>query len=80
MDISTLTFDQRDEFNRRAIAEKTISLLTSDIEVSPLIIDGDWGTGKSEFCHKLINLMKVSHTEHQLIYVDAYKADNVDPS
>ena len=78
MDISTLTFDQRDEFNRRAIAEKTISLLTSDIEVSPLIIDGDWGTGKSEFCHKLINLMKVSHTEHQLIYVDAYKADNVD--
>jgi hypothetical protein len=78
MDITTLTFDQRDEFNRKAIAEKTISLLTSDIEVSPLIIDGDWGTGKSEFCHKLINLMKVSHTDHQLIYVDAYKADHVD--
>jgi len=78
MDITTLTFDQRDEFNRRAIAEKTVSLLTSDIEVSPLIIDGDWGTGKSEFCHKLINLMKVSHTDHQLIYVDAYKADHVD--
>jgi hypothetical protein len=78
MDITTLTFDQRDEFNRKAIAGKTISLLTSDIEVSPLIIDGDWGTGKSEFCHKLINLMKVCHPDHQLIYVDAYKADHVD--
>jgi predicted KAP-like P-loop ATPase len=78
MDISTLTFNQRDEFARRDIAVKTISLLASDIEVSPLIIDGDWGTGKSEFCHKLINLMKESHTEYQLIYVDAYKADHVD--
>jgi hypothetical protein len=78
MDITTLTFDQRDEFNRRSIAGKTISLLTSDIEVSPLIIDGDWGTGKSEFCHKLINLMEVCHPDYQLIYVDAYKADHVD--
>ena len=42
-----LTFDKRDEFNRKPIAKKIITLLESDIDVSPLLIDGDWGTGKS---------------------------------
>ena len=45
-----LTFGDRDDFNRKPIAEKIIKLLESDIDVSPLLIDGDWGTGKSEFC------------------------------
>lgn len=78
MEFSPLTFDFRDEFNRRTVAEKAINLLVSDLIVSPMIIDGDWGTGKTEFCHKLIDLMTTSHPEHQIIYVDAYKADHAD--
>ena len=75
MDITSLTFDERDEFSRGAIAEKVISLIKADVNTSPMVIDGDWGTGKSEFCHKLINLMEKSDSHH-LIYVDAFKADH----
>jgi hypothetical protein len=42
-----------------------------------MVIDGGWGTGKTEFCHKLINLMRVNETHH-LIYIDAFKADHAD--
>lgn len=80
MDITTQTFDGqggRDEFKRKSIAEKAIKLLKSDIDISPMVIDGSWGTGKTEFCHKLINLMKVDRT-HNIIYIDAFKADHVD--
>ena len=84
MDITTLTFDKRDEFTRKAIAEKIISLLQSPIEISPMLIDGSWGTGKTEFCHKLINLMRKNDSlmgeneSHHLIYIDAFKADHAD--
>jgi len=70
-----VTFAERDEFKRKVIAEKTISLLRGDVGISPMIIDGGWGTGKTEFCRKLINLMAEDGTHH-LIYVDAFKADH----
>ena len=77
MDITELTFDERDEFKRKSIAEKAISLLQAEIDISPMVIDGSWGTGKTEFCHKLINLMQGNDTHH-LIYIDAFKADHAD--
>lgn len=77
IDITTRTFDERDEFKRKSIAEKAIKLLQSNIDISPMVIDGSWGTGKTEFCHKLINLMKEDNT-HNIIYIDAFKADHVD--
>lgn len=75
--LKELTFEQRDEFSRKQIAEKVSTLLTSTVDVSPMVIDGSWGTGKSEFCHKLINLMREADTHH-LIYVDAFQADHAD--
>ncbi len=75
--MESLTFDERDEFQRRVIADKAITLLCSEIEISPIVIDGDWGTGKTEFCHKLMNLMKQADSHH-LIYVDAFLADHSD--
>ena len=72
-----LTFSSRDEFRRKPIAEKVISLLRSDIHVSPMVIDGGWGTGKTEFCHKLINHM-AEDDSHHLLYVDAFQADHAD--
>lgn len=68
----------RDEFKREQIADKAISLLTSEIEVSPMVIDGDWGTGKTEFCHKLINKFKAIHAEYSILYIDAFQADHAD--
>lgn len=71
------TFHERDEFTREPIAEKIIKLLDSDIEVSPLIIDGKWGTGKTEFCFKLKNLIEAdSSNNYKVGYVNAFQADH----
>ncbi|MDO6387194.1 KAP family NTPase [Uliginosibacterium sp. 31-12] len=75
---SPLTFDNRDDFQRRPIAEKVIRLLTSEADVSPLVIDGGWGTGKSEFCQKLIHLANETEASFRAVYVDAFRADHAD--
>lgn len=71
------SFDIRDDFNRKSIAEKLIRLLTSnDIDISPMVIDGGWGIGKSEFCLKTINLIKSEYPdEYHVVYIDAFKTD-----
>ena len=74
-----ISFNTRDEYQRKPIAEKVITLLASDIAVSPMVIDGGWGTGKTEFCLKLIDLIDTSDPKPFIpIYVDAFKADHAD--
>lgn len=68
----------RDEFRREQIADKVITLLTSDIDISPMVIDGHWGTGKTEFCHKLIGKFEAEHKNYRLLYIDAFQADHAD--
>lgn len=74
----TIKFSDRDEFNRRMIAEKIINLFESDAAVSPLVLDGTWGSGKSEFCIKLINLAIEKKSEAKFIYVNSYQFDHSD--
>mgnify|MGYP001671266444 CR=1 FL=1 len=69
-------FDTQDEFNRKPIAENIIRLLTSPIDLSPMVIDGGWGTGKTEFCQKLIRLMQQQHPDYQPVYIDAFRSDH----
>lgn len=73
-----ITFEFRDEYQRRPIAEKIIHLLESEVEISPLVIDGNWGAGKTEFCQKLIRLIEDGEANLRPIYVDAFKADHAD--
>lgn len=70
------TFATHDEFNRKPIAENIIRLLTSDIDLSPMVIDGGWGTGKTEFCKKLIRLMQEQQRDYQPVYIDAFRSDH----
>lgn len=80
-DVASLTFtgsSGRDEFRREKVAERVIQLLISTVDVSPMVIDGDWGTGKTEFCYKLINKFREEHKTHRLLYVDAFQADHAD--
>lgn len=72
------TFDYRDEFLRKPIAEKLIALLNSDINLSPLVIDGGWGTGKTEFCKKVANLIENNNQKHKVVYIDAFAEDHND--
>ena len=69
------TFDTHDEFNRKPIAENIIKLLTSLIDLSPMVIDGGWGTGKTEFCQKLVRLMQ-QYPNFQPVYIDAFRSDH----
>lgn len=76
---TALTFADRDEYLRRPIAENVIRLLASDTKVSPLVIDGSWGTGKTEFCQKLIALVDDGDdSPFRPVYVDAFRADHAD--
>ena len=70
------TFDIHDEFNRKPIAENIIKLLTLPIDLSPMVIDGGWGTGKTEFCQKLIQLMEQQQLNYQPVYIDAFRSDH----
>ena len=70
------TFATHDEFNRKPIAENIIRLLTSPIDLSPMVIDGGWGTGKTEFCQKLIRLMEQQPPDFQPVYIDAFRSDH----
>lgn len=76
--LDKITFDTRDEYQRKPIAEKIIRLLASGSKVSPMVIDGGWGTGKTEFCYKLMNLIKYGDSNFQPVYVDAFSADHAD--
>ena len=70
------TFVTQNEFNRKPIAENIIRLLTSPIDLSPMVIDGGWGTGKTEFCQKLIRLMQQQRRNYQPVYIDAFRSDH----
>lgn len=78
IDVAELIFKDRDEFKRELVADKVIQLLTSDIEITPMVIDGSWGTGKTEFCHKLINKLKITEPDINVLYIDAFQADHAD--
>lgn len=74
----SLSFATADEFQRRGVAEKAIHLITSDIDVSPMVIDGSWGAGKTHFCLKMIDLFRELHEGYLCVYVDAFKEDHAD--
>jgi len=73
-----ISFNTRDEYQRKPIASKVIQLLISDTKVSPMVIDGSWGTGKTEFCNKLIHLIENGDSGFRTVYIDAFKADHAD--
>lgn len=77
MDCS-ISFTERDEFNRKPIAERLIQLFESPLNISPAVLDGPWGSGKTEFCSKLINLIKEKESKLICVYIDAYKFDHSD--
>ena len=70
------TFKDDDEFQRKPFAESLIKLIKSDVPLFPIAINGRWGTGKTTFILKTINLIKKEHnTTLEPIYFDAFLED-----
>ncbi len=74
----TYTFEERDEYKRKNIAININKLISSAIDISPIVIDGDWGTGKTELCLKLQNFFTSDDLKYKVIYIDAFKEDYSD--
>ena len=81
-DVPPVRFGEKDDFDREIIADNIIKLLDSNLtDCYPMAIDGGWGTGKSEFCHKLINKLRdnaANYKPRNVIYFDAFEAENVE--
>lgn len=71
------TFESRDEYNRATISENMVKLLESDLEVFPMLLDGPWGSGKTEFCLKLQARVSEKLTNYHVIYIDAFQSDHM---
>ena len=70
------SFEKRDEFNRQVFADRLIDILKLDQNVSPIIIDGQWGTGKTEFCLKTVHqINKDLQDKFLAIHIDAFSED-----
>lgn len=70
-----------DILNREPIAEKLVSLLTDDqLNLSPILINGKWGSGKTTFCKRLLSKMDGTSSDKVLmpIYINAYQEDHID--
>ncbi|MBK0080108.1 NTPase [Kosakonia sp. S58] len=70
------TFDTRDEYQRKTIAERLEKLLGSNVDISPVVIDGYWGTGKTEFSLKLCHYLSKQEEKRLIVYIDAFKEDH----
>ncbi|MDH2911244.1 KAP family NTPase [Kosakonia sp. HypNH10] len=70
------SFEMRDEYQRKAIAENLSKLIDFNNDISPIVIDGNWGTGKTEFSLKLQTYMIESSPSKKVIYIDAFKEDH----
>ncbi|EIU7001869.1 hypothetical protein L5163_001138 [Vibrio parahaemolyticus] len=76
MPIQNITFHSRDEYKREQTADGIKKLLSNEtLNISRLLINGEWGEGKTEFCHKLLNHFG---DDYHLVYVDAFASDSVD--
>jgi hypothetical protein len=71
-----LTFEKRDEFNRAKTAKNIVDLVKSGGDFFPMLLEGPWGVGKSEFCLKLIPMLEGEKVE--TAYLDAFKFDHTD--
>ena len=74
-----ITFETRDEFNRKPFAESLITLFDQNNEFSQLAIDGSWGTGKTEFCLKTVHLINQKYSDKLIAgYLNAFAEDPYD--
>lgn len=74
-------FDGRDEFNRKPFAEFLVRLLLNEQDFFPLAITGPWGTGKTEFCKKAVNLINREYSDKLVSgYLNAFAEDRYNDS
>lgn len=83
--VSDITFKKQDEYERKNIAKNIYHSISLGEFYSPCLLDGQWGSGKTEFCHKLHNYIieqnsaGVSNENFTLvpIYINVFNAERI---
>lgn len=71
------SFESHDQFDRKATADGLTALVTASNRPTVIILDGEWGSGKSVFLRLWRNELR---SKHPVIFLDAYARDyNNDP-
>lgn len=69
-----------DDFQRETLARNFLRLARSGIpSLSPILLSGTWGTGKTVFCRlieRLVGEEKAAEPPLDCIYIDAFKVDH----
>lgn len=65
-----------DLFERDRTAQKISDIVTTQEECSPLAIDGNWGTGKTDLCQRITQRIN-SDSSHNTIalYINTFEHD-----
>lgn len=69
-----------DDFQREDVAIKLAELLASDIDVSPLLLNGNWGSGKTTLVRRLENQLIEYHDDIEHVYINAFQEDHCENS
>ncbi|WP_241623714.1 KAP family P-loop NTPase fold protein [Rosenbergiella epipactidis] len=67
-----------DDFQRENIAINIAKIILSDNDVSPMLINGDWGTGKTVLAHRIQKKISKNESDVRCIYINAFQEDHVD--
>ena len=65
-----------DLFNREKTAQKIANIVIKQEECSPLAIDGNWGTGKTDLCQRITQ--KINHDSNHkttALYINTFEHD-----
>lgn len=65
-----------DDFSRNAIAEKLVKIILSEKNISPVMINGDWGTGKTVLANRIRNRIIEHHNDTTCVYFNAFQEDH----
>lgn len=69
-------FDKHDTFGAKHAGERLARLVADLDDHSVILIDGQWGSGKSVFVRQWAGLMR--RRGHPVVYLDAFEADHHD--
>ncbi|XZL11995.1 KAP family P-loop NTPase fold protein [Clostridium perfringens] len=78
INLEELTFEKDDLLNRKQIAINLTNIIKNKSNLNVLAIDSSWGTGKTTFINKWINMLKTDpnyNTTFETIYFNAWESD-----
>ena len=69
-----------DDFQREIVAGTLGKLLTSNMDVSPLLLNGTWGSGKTPLVRRFRKYLDDNDKDTNPVYINAFQEDHCENS